>query len=124
MSGVIYYIACPTTLRVKIGFTRTSAYERLAALQTGSPTKLCIVGTHPGSFDDERRLHQKFAGSRVHGEWFELTEEMYVHLSINAWLAAAQCEQTGSSIPAWLPAAMEGAGIVDAFPGLIGETMQ
>lgn len=58
----------------KIGQAREPE-SRLATLQTGSPTKLQIVGRWlavPANL--ERLLHHFFAQSRVNGEWFNLGE--------------------------------------------------
>ena len=70
--GEVYFIACVPLVAVKIGYTRQGTYNRLAALQTGCPAPLKVYGRFPGTYDDERRLHEAFASLRIHGEWFRL----------------------------------------------------
>jgi hypothetical protein len=54
----------------KIGYTKTSAKERLKQLQTACPVKLSLVKTLPGNLYDEARVHSYLACIRSHGEWF------------------------------------------------------
>lgn len=59
---------------IKIG-TSTSPTQRLATLQTASGP-LEVLAMIPGDRNAERRLHRKFAEWRIHGEWFEPSEEL------------------------------------------------
>lgn len=124
MNGTIYFIGCTETMRVKIGFTRGKTKVRLAALQTGSPTQLCVMAEMPGSLQQERDLHQKFADTCVRGEWFEMNEELFEHLTLVVWLTAAQCRDANTEIPGWLPVALDAVGVADAFPSLTGASIQ
>lgn len=63
-----YLVLHPGTGLIKIGRT-TDIRKRLAALQCGAGQPLAVLGVIPG--DVERELHIRFAGLRVHGEWFE-----------------------------------------------------
>lgn len=54
---------------IKIG-TSYSAKERMKTLQAGSPIKLEILATRPGSTAVEVYYHDAFAAHRLHGEWF------------------------------------------------------
>ena len=69
----VYVIAAPEISlgRVKIGHTNNHPSERLAQLQTGSPTQLRLAYFTEGNQATERILHAYFAAYRVHGEWFE-----------------------------------------------------
>lgn len=69
--GMIYFVATspPKGKKIKIGFT-TNLKSRLDSLRTGSPVKLALVFTHPGTQQDERALHKRFAEHRMEGEWF------------------------------------------------------
>lgn len=67
---MIYFIQDTTVLNIKIGFTDGDPADRLKALQTGSPAPLVLLYTMRGDMDLERRLHERFASARVHGEWF------------------------------------------------------
>lgn len=70
---MIYVIKCGEFY--KIGYTSGRCVEpRIKALQTASPHKLETIDAWEGGADSERRIHDRFAHLRVHGEWFRLTE--------------------------------------------------
>lgn len=71
-AGSIYIARCGRFH--KIGHSVTPG-KRIASLQTGSPEPIILVGTIPGSRDDEQEWHRQFRSKRVHGEWFDLSEE-------------------------------------------------
>ena len=58
---------------VKIGRARRPAH-RLRQLQTAHPQPLTLVATLDG--DQEASLHRRFAGDRLEGEWFILSERI------------------------------------------------
>jgi hypothetical protein len=66
----VYFIEGEESRRIKIGFTAGRAEDRLRALQTGSPERLKLVATLPGSKLLEGQLHDRFAEDRCGGEWF------------------------------------------------------
>lgn len=70
--GLVYFITDGTA--VKIGHTTKAVTERLAQLQTGNPRVLTVLRTMPGSLEDEKRLHDLFAGRlmRPNSEWFAI----------------------------------------------------
>lgn len=70
MSGYVYFIACSYATAVKIGYTRSNPFARMAALQTGCPHPLDLMAFFPGTMEDERRLHETFEPLLLHGEWF------------------------------------------------------
>ena len=100
-AGRIYYIACPETERMKIGFTRGSSEKRLRSLQTGSPTELRIFAEHPGFIEDERFIHEHFADTRVHGEWFQLNGRLFALLTYICWVAAVNARYRKQETPIW-----------------------
>lgn len=56
---------------IKIGYTSAdSPEERLADLQTSSPFVLRVLAFAPGDAAIESNLHQRFAESNAHREWF------------------------------------------------------
>jgi hypothetical protein len=71
-SGLVYFIASSDPPRCKIGYTAGDPNKRLAALQSGSPSKLGIYCAFKGSMETEKLFHKTFAPLRVHGEWFEV----------------------------------------------------
>jgi hypothetical protein len=74
---------------IKIGHTTTAdnkvsalaACVRASSLQTGNRRSLYVVCGQPGTCDDERALHARFASSRVGGEWFIVTPD------VRLWIA-------------------------------------
>lgn len=105
--GIIYYICCPETARLKIGFTKRAPEARLRALQTGSPTRLFLMAMQAGSIEAEQALHARFAESRLHGEWFEATDEIMLHVAAICSLTAADFQSKGLPAPDWAMAALE-----------------
>lgn len=99
--GCIYYILSGETGRVKIGYTKGHPAKRLGSLQTGSPTKLGIVAIHPGTPELERRLHQQFAADRKHGEWFEFSDDLIVHVADVCKFTIALHMHGGTEPPFW-----------------------
>lgn len=72
---MIYFIHAAEANRVKIGYTKNqeSLKLRMAALQTGSPFPLYLIGAMNGDRRMERGLHDFFDKDRVSGEWFDLS---------------------------------------------------
>jgi hypothetical protein len=74
---VIYFIQAEGIGHIKIGFTDgTDADSRLATLQTGSPVPLRVLHTMPGTMEDEKNLHRRFASASAGGEWFKAIPEL------------------------------------------------
>lgn len=101
-SGWVYFIMCPETQRCKIGFTKGDAQKRLSSLQTGSASELSLVAMHPGTIETERALHEKFAASRLHGEWFELTNELRAYLTVTLWAMSEITLKQGRKLEPWM----------------------
>lgn len=72
--GTIYVVAAGAA--IKIGFTRRGAAERIRTLQTTAPQRLELVRAFPGTVEDERALHARFAAYREQGEWFRREGEV------------------------------------------------
>ncbi len=74
---MIYFIQAEGVGHIKIGFTADGDAEgRMANLQTGSPVPLRLLGTMPGTMEDEKDLQRRFASSKVIGEWFKPIAEI------------------------------------------------
>ncbi len=72
----IYFIQPVGGGPVKIGSAK-SVRERFWNIQTCSPVILRVLATIPDkNFRYERELHDRFAASRLHGEWFHPTPEL------------------------------------------------
>jgi hypothetical protein len=67
--GWIYFIQWGDGGPIKIGFSDRPD-ERLAALSTGSPVPLRLLGQMRGNRGLEQALHRKFEEDRVRREWF------------------------------------------------------
>lgn len=66
---------------IKIGHSKVSVHERLAALQTGSPYLLELLLTIQGGIRHEKDLHRRFAHARSHGEWFHPCPELLAYIA-------------------------------------------
>lgn len=76
-TSVIYFIRFRDA--VKVGTTQDLA-DRMAELPWEE-----ILGVVPGGIHDEVKHHRKLAPYRIHGEWFELTEEVAEYIrEVNA----------------------------------------
>lgn len=77
---MIYFAEAVGIGHIKIGYTgKEDAVERLADMQTGCPVPLRVLGLIPGTLDDEKDLHRRFASAHVAGagkEWFKPTSEI------------------------------------------------
>lgn len=74
---VVYFIQGRLTQRIKIGSTQCLIDERMKELQTGSPDELTFIGVYFGSQYTESQTHDLFSKSRLHGEWFEPTDDIF-----------------------------------------------
>lgn len=72
---MIYFAQTSDNQYIKIGKT-DDVQKRLSGLQTGTPHTLKLLATMPGGHDEERMLHQRFAGIRARGEWFHTTKAL------------------------------------------------
>lgn len=75
---MIYFIQARPSGHVKIGYTGNDPARRLAALQTGSPEPLSLLGSIDGGIEAEKALHARFAEHRLRpdGEWFAPADEV------------------------------------------------
>lgn len=74
---------------VKIGRAR-DVEARRRSLQTGSSVPLKVIRII--HFDCERDLHQRYAGHRLHGEWFSFDHSMLSDGFAEKLLAEAQIQ--------------------------------
>jgi hypothetical protein len=127
VAGEIYFIAeepslTTPTVRVKIGLVRESdsrdSQDRLLDHQTGNPRSLVLIKAIKTARVShvENSLHQRYAGRRGIGEWFELTkteldsaiaecsqlaEQQSVHLPVIQQAEALKhVTRSGSVVPA------------------------
>lgn len=74
--GTIYFLKAERSKRIKIGFTTGDPADRLKSLQTGSPERLEVVASAPGSMADEGALHDQYESANVCGEWFDPVDDL------------------------------------------------
>lgn len=75
--GCAYLIGSRDLKYVKIGYSRKLT-DRITAIQNSCPFDieiLAIVTSHKPR-KTEKKLHYKFSGYKIRGEWFNLTEEI------------------------------------------------
>lgn len=99
--GWIYFIRCEGTGLIKIGFTKGNIGKRLAALQTGSASQLSPMVCHPGTMENERRLHERFAADRVSGEWFKPALQVRAYMIASLWTMCEISLRRGVKLQYW-----------------------
>jgi len=92
IKGCVYFIMSEENKEIKIGFTVGPVEKRLSSLQTAHPYKLQLLGTIPGTTEDEKSLHEQFANIRLQGEWFK------PHVDLLAFVAVIFKGQSGTII--------------------------
>lgn len=75
LSGWSYLYVIGDGVNVKIGQAR-NPHQRLKDLQTSHHARLELLATAPAHRSLEQAVHQRFAGVRLTGEWFQLTAEI------------------------------------------------
>jgi hypothetical protein len=77
MSGSVYFALDATSNAVKIGFTTGPVKKRIQEISVGNANKVVLIGNVPGAtFDDERRLHERFKHLNIRREWFHYDGEL------------------------------------------------
>lgn len=92
-TAYVYFIQAGEDPALKIGSTVNTLHSRLMSLQTSTHQELRLLGAidvHEGFGEDqpnrielarvamrlERMIQRQFAADRIHGQWFNLTEEL------------------------------------------------
>ncbi|WP_454629627.1 GIY-YIG nuclease family protein [Bradyrhizobium cenepequi] len=73
---LVYFAQAGDGGPIKIGFTSADPSDRIAALQTGCPTRISLLGYLVGSKRDEAGLHRRFSHLHQSGEWFRAEESL------------------------------------------------
>jgi len=77
----IYFVLAEEVGRIKIGKS-LEIENRVSQLQTGSPIELKLVCLLDLSDKYEGILHEFFKEDRVHGEWFEYSEDIKAFIEL------------------------------------------
>lgn len=72
----VYFMVAESIDLVKLGWTSSPTTERINTLQTGSPVRLSVSLTFPGTKFLEASMHRRFAEHCRHGEWFAIDGEI------------------------------------------------
>lgn len=77
MSKQVYFIGVdsPTIGAIKVGVS-SDPTSRLQTIQRHSPLKLKLLAIKPGGREEEQKVHEQFAESRLWGEWFARSPEL------------------------------------------------
>lgn len=75
---LVYFIAGAGL--IKIGCT-TNLTSRFRAIRNSSPVPVELLGTMRGGSLAEAFAHDRWAGQRRHGEWFEDTPELRAYIA-------------------------------------------
>ena len=78
----VYFIEAIGTGQIKIGFSNNPT-SRIKTLQTGSASKLILLGCINSDQSLESHLHGRFAHLRQHGEWFTATNGLRNYVQNN-----------------------------------------
>jgi hypothetical protein len=68
-------------------------------LQCGNPDTLKLLGTVPGTVDDERAWHRRFQHLCVRNEWFNLDADLLAAIAARRNVAKELIEQRYSGAP-------------------------
>ncbi len=83
--AVIYFIRVGDVGPIKIGWAKHGARSRLLELQISHYEELKVFATiECDSVLDETRIHDKFRGLRIRGEWFEPAPELLDYIAQHA----------------------------------------
>lgn len=87
ISDVLYAIRNTATGAIKIGISGNPE-KRISDLQRPMTDRLELLGSMPGTFEEERALHRRFADAGLGGEWFRPTKEVMEWVASMAGSAA------------------------------------
>lgn len=123
MTSNVYFIQSGAAIKIGVS---TSVKQRLASLQTSSPTKLVLLATVEGAREDEARLHRRFANERIAGEWFRSDGTLQAFVSSLASMTPGEARAAILVEVAWGPEYVEhmrllGEELVDACCAAIRE---
>lgn len=73
--GHVYFIQAGDRGPIKIGWSGDVG-RRLGELQTANAARLVLLGFVPGTLEDERLWHVRFAEERLEAEWFRPSQAL------------------------------------------------
>ena len=79
-SSFVYFIEAGAGGAIKIG-VGWDVVAKLRALQPHNHEALVCLAVVPGTVEDERALHARFADARIRGEWFAPVRELQIFIA-------------------------------------------
>jgi hypothetical protein len=79
MSGVVYFVECSLSSRIRIG-TTIDPTQRVQQLNTFNCAPVRLVGTLSGGTVIEKFVHDRFNHLRLHGDWFQPAPELWAFI--------------------------------------------
>lgn len=77
----VYFVQAGEGGPIKIGVSG-DVKTRMASLQGAHFERLRLLGSTPGTSEDERKLHQRFSAARVKGEWFRPVPALLLYIGM------------------------------------------
>jgi len=77
--GAVYFVQAGIDGPIKIGWSQDVS-RRISELQTANAMRLRLLGTVPGTLEDEAAMHARFARFRIEAEWFQNVPEIHEYL--------------------------------------------
>ena len=117
--GWVYFVQWANSpSMVKIGYS-ASPRERFASFLTCSPDTLVVIKIFEGDQEDEKLLHERFAGCRERREWFRLSPLLKKYLQEEARCQTLQAKvQFGRGMEddiKWMPLRQDTAALLAAM---------
>lgn len=69
----VYLVKCQDFVKIGVSY---DAKKRFEEIQSANPFTLELIAFIRGNHSMERQIHQMFDKFRVHGEWFQYTNEV------------------------------------------------
>lgn len=76
MNGTIYFLSAVGCSLIKLGWTGRPFEARLGQIRSINAPQIEVIGTIPGSLDQELDMHKEIAEYRDHDEWYHDGHEL------------------------------------------------
>ena len=98
----VYFVHCPETNTVKIGFA-TNPWLRFTKIQSDAPGELRLLAVEDGGKEREAEIHARFAAHRRRGEWFNYALPIQAHIaSLPPFAKYSNRKMLGGALGEWL----------------------
>jgi len=90
---MIYFLSAKTAdgPRIKVGWT-TEFERRLSQIRRGNACQIEVIGTMPGTEEDEQEMLKEISDYRDHHEWFVDCP------GLREWIARQRCPENTSDV--------------------------